>query len=77
MTACEDAKEEASNTVNCVTILQEIESASDAFEANPTRANCDKVVEKAEIYYNCLPDGPEKTQFKEDLDLTKTACSIL
>ncbi len=59
--ACEDEKDEA---------------ASDAFEANQTKANCDKVVEKAEAVYNCMPDGPEKTEMRESLDEIKGICVV-
>ena len=72
--ACEDEKDEAANAANCATLMAEMEAASDAFEANQTKANCDKVVEKAEAVYNCLPDGPEKTEMRECLDQIKGIC---
>ena len=74
---CEDEKEEASNAANCATIIVEMDAASDAFEANATKANCDKVIEKAEALYDCMPDGPEKTEMRQDLDEIKGICAIL
>ena len=74
--ACEDEKEEAANAANCATLMAEMEAASDAFEANQTKANCDKVVEKAEAVYNCMPDGPEKTEMRESLDQIKGICVV-
>ena len=46
--ACEDEKEEASNALNCATVMAEMEAANEAFEANPTKANCEDVIEKTE-----------------------------
>ena len=74
--ACEDEKDEATSAANCATLMVEMEAASDAFEANQTKANCDKVVEKAEAVYNCMPDGPEKTQMRQDLDDIKGICAV-
>ena len=74
--ACEDEKDEATSAANCATLMAEMEAASDAFEANQTKANCDKVVEKAEAVYNCMPDGPEKTEMRESLDEIKGICVV-
>ena len=54
--ACEDEKDEAASAANCATLMAEMDAASDAFEANQTKANCDKELEKAEAVYNCMPD---------------------
>ena len=74
--ACEEEKDEAASAANCATLMAEMEAASDAFEANPTRGNCENVVEIAEDVYNCMPDGPEKTEFRSDLDEIKDSCSL-
>ena len=74
--ACEDEKEEANNALNCATVMAEMEAANEAFEANATKANCDDVIEKAEAVYKCLPDGPEKTEMKEDLDTIRGTCDL-
>ena len=37
--ACEDEKDEAASAANCATLMAEMEAASDAFEANQTKAN--------------------------------------
>ena len=74
--ACEDEKDEAASAANCATLMAEMEAASDAFEANPTRGNCENVVEIAEDVYNCMPDGPEKTEMRESLDEIKGICVV-
>ena len=74
--ACEDEKDEAASAANCATLMAEMEAASDAFEANQTKANWDKVVEKAEAVYNWMPDGPEKTEMRESLDEIKGICVV-
>ena len=74
--ACEDEKEKASNTVNCASVMVEMEAANDAFEANATKANCEKVIEKAEAVYDCMPDGPEKTEMRNDIDSIKDSCAL-
>ena len=74
--ACEDEKEEANNALNCATVMAEMDAANEAFEANATKANCEEVIEKAEAVYNCMPDGPEKTEMKEDLDSIRGTCDL-
>ncbi len=74
--ACEDEKDEASNALNCASVMSEMEAANEAFEANATKANCEEVVKKAEAVYNCMPDGPEKTEMKEDLDSIRGTCNL-
>ena len=74
--ACEDEKEEANNALNCATVMAEMDAANEAFEANATKANCEDVIEKAEAVYNCMPDGPEKTEMKEDLDTIRGTCDL-
>ena len=74
--ACEDEKEETSNALNCASVMAEMEAANEAFEANATKANCEEVIEKAEAVYNCMPDGPEKTEMKEDLDSIRGTCDL-
>lgn len=74
--ACEDEKEEANNALNCATVTAEMEAANEAFEANATKANCEDVIEKTEAFYNCMPDGPEKTEMKEALDIIRGTCDL-
>tara|TARA_B100001540_G_C15578117_1_gene538230 strand:+ start:51 stop:332 length:282 start_codon:yes stop_codon:yes gene_type:complete len=74
--ACEDEKEETSNALNCASVMAEMEAANEAFEANATKANCEEVIKKAEAVYNCMPDGPEKTEMKEDLDSIRGTCDL-
>ena len=74
--ACEDEKDEVSNALNCASVMAEMEAANEAFEANTTKANCEEVIEKAEAVYNCMPDGPEKTEMKEDLDSIRGTCNL-
>ena len=74
--ACEDEKEEANNALNCATVTAEMEAANEAFEANATKANCEDVIEKTEAVYNCMPDGPEKTEMKEVLDTIRGTCEL-
>ena len=74
--ACEDEKEEANNALNCATVMAEMDAANEAFEANATKANCEDVIEKAEAVYNCMPDGPEKTEMKEDLATIRGTCDL-
>ena len=56
--------------------MAEMDAANEAFEANATKANCEDVIEKAEAVYNCMPDGPEKTEMKEDLDTIRGTCDL-
>ena len=74
--ACEDEKEEASNAVNCASAMVELEAANEAFESDQTKANCDKVIEKAEAAYDCMPEGPEKDEMRQDIDTIKAACVL-
>jgi len=74
--ACEDEKDEVSNALNCASVMAEMEAANEAFEASATKANCEEVIKKAEAVYNCMPDGPEKTEMKEDLDSIRGTCDL-
>ena len=75
--ACEDEKDEATSAVNCASIMAELDAANEAFEVSMSKADCDKVIEKAEALVNCMPDGAEKTEMRSDLDEIKGICSLL
>lgn len=75
--ACEDEKDEATSAVNCASIMAELDSANEAFETSMSRADCDKVIEKAEELISCMPEGDEKTEMRSDLDEIKGVCSLL
>ena len=58
--ACEDEKEDASNAANCATVLAEMLSVAETFNAalessTATRSQCEEYVTKAKAYANCLP----------------------
>ena len=75
--ACEDEKDDASSSANCSTIMAELDAANAAFETSMSKADCEKVIEKAEALVNCMPDGAEKNEMKSDLDDIRGVCQML
>ena len=79
--ACEDEKEEASNAANCATVLAEMLSAAETFNAamessTATRSQCEEYVTKAKAYANCLPAGQEKTEILDSVSEVESLCPI-
>ena len=75
--ACEDEKDDITSSANCATIMAELDAANEAFETSMSKADCNKVIEKAEALVNCMPEGDEKNEMKSDLDEIRGVCSLL
>ena len=80
--ACEDEKEDASNAANCATVLAEMLSVAETFNAalessTATRSQCEEYVTKAKAYANCLPAGEEKTETLDAVSEVESICPIL
>lgn len=70
---CED---EAEKAADCTSFMGQMEAATDKFENEPTKANCNAVLKAAQAVYDCMPAGFEKDKMKEDLDALKCPIEI-
>ena len=45
------------------------------FDNEPSRANCDAIVNLTQEMYDCMSDGPKKDRMKDNLENMISACN--
>ena len=45
------------------------------FDREPSRANCDAIVNLTQEMYDCMSDGPKKARMKDNLENMISACN--
>ena len=72
--SCEDSKKEM--TCSEMEALEaRMPVVTNKFDRNPSRANCDAIVNLTQEMYDCMSNGPEKDGMKKNLENMKAACN--
>ena len=74
LVSCEDSKKEM--TCSEMEALEaRMPVVTNKFDRNPSRANCDAIVNPTQEMYDCMSNGSEKDRMKKNLENMKAACN--
>ena len=66
--SCEDSKKEMTCSVmEALEVIMPV--VTNKFDRNPSRANCDAIVNLTQEMYDCMSNGPEKDRMKKILKI--------
>tara|TARA_Y100000816_G_C26101450_1_gene583897 strand:+ start:97 stop:402 length:306 start_codon:yes stop_codon:yes gene_type:complete len=73
--SCEEEKE----TEMVCSEMEDLEArmpiVTNKFDREPSRANCDAIVNLTQEMYDCMSNGPKKDRMKKNLENMKVACN--
>ena len=74
LVSCEDSKKEITRS-EMEALEARMPVVTNKFDRNPSRANCDAIVNLTQEMYDCMSNGPGKDRMKKNLENMKAACS--
>ncbi len=73
--ACEEEKETEMMCSEMEALEARMPVVTNKFDREPSRANCDAIVNLTQEMHDCMPNGPEKDRMKKNLENMKVACN--
>ena len=73
--ACEEEKETEMMCSEMEALEARMPVVTNKFDREPSRANCDAIVNLTQEMYDCMSDGPKKDRMKDNLEIMKSACN--
>ena len=73
--ACEEEKEKEMMCSEMEALEARMPVVTNKFDRNPSRTNCDAIVNLTQEIYDCMTNGPEKDRMKKNLENMKAACN--
>ena len=75
LVACEEEKETEMMCSEMEALEARMPVVTNKFDREPSRANCDAIVNLTKEMYDCMSDGPKKDRMKDNLENMKSACN--
>ena len=72
--SCEEEKE-TEMVCSEMENLEGMPVVTNKFDNEPSRANCDAIVNLTQEMYDCMSNGPKKDRMKDNLENMKSACN--
>ena len=71
--SCEEEKEMVCSEMENLEARMPV--VTNKFDNEPSRANCDAIVNLTQEMYDCMSDGPKKDRMKDNLENMISACN--
>ena len=75
LVACEEEKETEMICSEMEALEARMPVVTNKFDREPSRANCDAIVNLTREIYDCMSDGPKKARMKDSLENMISACN--
>jgi len=73
--SCEEEKETEMVCSEMENLEARMPVVTNKFDNEPSRANCDAIVNLTQAMYDCMSDGPKKDRMKDNLENMISACN--
>ena len=73
--SCEEKKETEMVCSEIENLEARMPVVTNKFDNEPSRANCDAIVNLTQEMYDCMSDGPKKDRMKDNLENMISACN--
>ena len=73
--SCEEEKETEMVCSEMENLEARMPVVTNKFDNEPSRANCDAIVNLTQEMYDCMSDGPKKDRMKDNLENMISACN--